>query len=384
MANEKWNRHDAAHTGPAWPLGKPLHALLRPPFSQQIPLDLRPIGNKSSMSLFWRWLRPWLTLALLRQSGLQQERIGVQPQRILWIYRGTPQIGDAMMDLSSRVLLRDCNVRVELLTDAHIAKLFAADDVFAMVHEDAGKLKATDYDLVILDSFKARCLEEKQRHFPSLPFVTMRGYFSGPEFNRTLFSFYRMRQLLGGERDLDPELLKPHLVSAAQDRVRPRQLPIGKGAVAFALGGAAASRTYEQWDMVIADLLRQGKLQQAVLLGSENASAMAERILAKCAKSSHVVNCVARYSLLETYEIMKRCDLVACCDGGLLHLANSAGLPTVALFDSEVHPDMRMTMANRHVALQSTGIMNDLPVAEVINAVEKSIAIYASSSEPAV
>jgi ADP-heptose:LPS heptosyltransferase len=381
MTSNVQDNHDLARNRSPRRLAKPLRPLCEPSFPQQIPLDLRPIAHKPAISLLWRRLRPWLTLGVSRQLPLQRERI--EPtQRILWIYKGTPQVGDALMDLSSRVLLRGCRVRLELLTDPHLAELFAADDVFAAVHVDGARLQATHYDLIILDSFKARCLQQKQRHFPRAPFVTIRGYFSGPEFNRTLFSFYRMKQLLGTDRETDPAPLKPHLVSAAQDTARAALLPIAAGAVAFAVGGAVASRVYEQWDTVIADLLGRGRLRQAVLVGSDNAAGMAARILDSGPRDGRIVNCVAQYSLLETLEIMKRCSLAVCCDGGLLHLASAAGLPAVALFDSQVAPEMRMTAANRYVALQSTGIIDALPAAQVSDAIGQTLAHYASVAEP--
>jgi ADP-heptose:LPS heptosyltransferase len=380
MTSNAQDNHGIAWRPSPRRLAKPLRPLCEPSFPQQIPLDLRPIAHKPAISLLWRRLRPWLTLGMSWQLPLQRERIE-PPQRILWIYKGTPQVGDALMDLSSRVLLRGSRVRLELLTDPHLAELFAADDVFAAVHVDGARLQAAHYDLVILDSFKARCLQQKQKYFPRRPFVTMRGYFSGPEFNRTLFSFYRMNQLLGGGRDADAALLKPHLVSAAQDRARAAQLPIDAGAVAFAIGGAVSTRIYEQWDTVIADLLARGSLRQAVLVGSDNAAAMSERILAHGAKAGRILNCVAQYSLLETLEIIRRCSLAVCCDGGLLHLANSAGVPTVALFDSQVAPDMRMTAANRYVALQSTGIIDALPAAQVGAAIGENLTRYASGAD---
>ncbi|MES2538046.1 MAG: glycosyltransferase family 9 protein [Pseudomonadota bacterium] len=382
MTSYTQDNHGIVQNQSQWQLARPLRALYMPPFPQQIPLDLRPIAHKPGISLLWRRLRPWLMLGLSRQLELQRERIPQRPQRILWIYKGTPQVGDALMDLSSRVLLRGLPIQLELLTDANLAHLFAADDVFAAVHADGAQLHATDYDLIILDSFKARCLQEKQNHFPRLPFVTMRGYFSGPEFNRTLFSFYRMKQLLDADREADPALLKPHLLSAPQDRARAAQLPIAPGAVAFAIGGAVANRAYEKWDTVIADLLAHGKLQQAVLVGSDNATAIAERVVINGPRAGRIVNCVAQYSLLETLEIMKRCSLAVCCDGGLLHLANSAGLPTLALFDSKIVPDMRMTSANRYVALQSTGIIDDLPAAQVTDAIAETLAHYSSVAKP--
>ncbi|GAC1408014.1 MAG: hypothetical protein NVSMB6_06480 [Burkholderiaceae bacterium] len=383
MDKKHHNCHAPVANRSSW-FAAPLCALLDPPFKQKVAISLSPVAHKSKIRLLWRWLRPWLTLIVFRQFALLHEKMEAgRVPRVLWIYKGTPQVGDALMDLSSRVLLRGLTTRLDLLTDPHLAKLFAFDDIFSNVQADPSSLRADDYDVVILDSFKARCLREKLRHFRKLPFVTMRGYFSGPEFNRTVFSFYRMQQLLWDHSKTVPALFKPHLVSAAQHRVRPLQLPILPGAVAFAIGGAVASRTYEQWDAVIDRLRVLDKLRQVVLLGSENAVAMAERICAQSASAGQVVNCVAQYSLLEAREIMKRCDLVVCCDGGLMHVANSAGVPMVALFDSKVDPNMRFIEANRCVALQSADVVSQLPVELVTTAIGQAVMLYAVGEQVA-
>lgn len=87
------------------------------------------------------------------------------------------------------------------------------------------------YDLLILDSFKARCLQEKLRHVRSVPFVKMRGFFSEPEFNRTPFSFHRIGQLLMADGADYLDRMMPHLASSPQQKVTAERLPISSGAV---------------------------------------------------------------------------------------------------------------------------------------------------------
>ena len=336
---------------------------------------MRPIAGKSWVSLAWRWLRPALTLTLFRQSGLQRRRIEPALQRILWIYKGTPQIGDALMDLSARVLLRSRTTRIDLLTDPHLAQLFGADDIFTAVHSDAALLPSAGYDLVILDSFKARCLKEKLRHWPRLPFVTMRGFFSGPEFNRTQFSFFRMQQLLVDPAPPNPQSMLPHLVTTAEDQTCAAALAIGSSAIAFAIGGAVAARTYTKWDAVIAEMLAGDAALQVVLLGSANAVTMAKKIIARVREPERLINCTDAYTLGQTMAILQRCRLAVCCDGGLLHLAHAARLPTVALFDEAVDPVMRMTAANRSVTLQSCGTVDGLSSQQITTAIRQALAI---------
>lgn len=347
------------------------------PFAQPLELDFRPLQGKPAVSLLWRWLRPWLSLRLALQQRLQQETLGTAPRRLLWIYKGSPQIGDALMDLSSRVLLQRAGFQVDLYTDPHLAKLFAADEIFSHVFAQPEQIDPAAYDLVILDSFKARCLSVKVAHLRHLPFVTMRGYFSGPEFNRTLFSFFRMHQLLGRQPDaaeVSAQAL-PCLFSSAADRAAVAALALSPQTVAFAIGGADPGRTYPHWDRVIGALLASDPALRIVLLGSDNGRAAGAAILAaNAASADRIVNCVATYSLLQTFEIFKQCGLAVACDGGLLHVAHAAGLPTVALFDAQVSPAMRLTAANRSVALSATASVGTLPAEAVVEAVRQALA----------
>lgn len=349
-----------------------------PPFSEVIPLNFDALNQKSSFSLLWRKVRPWFSLWFHGQHGLQRDRIDRQCKRLLWIYKGSPQVGDALMDLSSRVLLRDAGITVDLYTDGHLHALFCADDVFSRVVARIDAIDPADYDLVILDSFKWRCMQDKFAHLKSVPFVTMRGYFSGPEFNRTLFSFFRMNQLLQAKLNAEQihAMAVPHLCGTAADRQLVEDIGIPDNAVAFAIGGASAGRTYRHWDRVIDTLLHDRALTHIVLLGSRNAVSMRDRIVDVAKRHGiDIMDCVDRYTLPQAFEITRRCRLVVCADGGLLHVANAANIPTVALFDRAVSPDMRLTMANRSFAVQSEGEISDVPVAQVVRAVEEALAM---------
>ena len=350
--------------------------VVEPPFAEMIPLDHGPLRGKSPLSLLWRKLRPGVALWRYGQRALQCEVIEANHQRILWIYKGVPQVGDALMDLSSRVLLKERGITLDLYTDSHLHRLFQADDVFARVFSDAADARPDGYDLVMLDSFKWRCIEEKVRHFRRVPFATMRGYFSGPEFNRTLFSFFRMNQLLRiGVPSAEVQCSAvPHLCAAPADRECVEKLEIAAGAVAFALGGASPGRTYLHWDKVIRDLLHKKHLPQIVLLGSSNAVSMRDKIVETVKPYGvQVIDCVDRYTLTQTFAIVGKCRMAACADGGLLHIANAAQVQTVSLFDRHVSPDMRLTAANHSLAQQSSGQISDIPQAKVVEAIAAAL-----------
>jgi hypothetical protein len=358
--------------------------VVAPPFRQDVALDYRPIAHKSAFSLLWRKLRPALALRWHGQIGLQRFAIDKTIKRILWIYKGSPQVGDSLMDLGSRVLLRERGIEVDLYTDSHLHRLYEADDVYARVCSDPAVLADRQYDLAIVDSFKWRCIEAKVRHWEPVPFVTMRGHFVGPEFNRTLFSFFRMQQLLDIEMPEDAmrHIAVPHMAASFADSDVAERCSIPRDALAFAIGGASEGRTYKHWDQVARELARRKKMTTIVLLGSSNAVAMRDAIVKTTAGTGlNIVDCVDRYSLTQAFEIMQRCCLAASADGGLLHVAHAAGLPTVSLFDRHIGPGLRLTEANRSVALQSTGVISDIPVTDVVDAIEQSLRLYVESEE---
>ena len=336
-----------------------------PPLAQSLPIDMQPLAGKSALSLLWRWLRPWLALNLAGQRHLHRTRIDPAARRVLWIYKGTPQVGDALMDLSSRTLLRGLPLQLDLLTDPHLAQMFAADDVFSSVHSDVTSLDLQGYDLVILDSFKARCLRDKLMHLRRIPFVTMRGYFSGAEFNRTLFSFYRMQQLLGACAPVALSPMRPWLVSTNVDQHRAAAVPIISGALAVGVGGVVSERIYQHWAEVIENLFEQEQVEQVVLVGSANGSEMAQRIIARFGGAPRIIDCVGAFTLGASMEILRRCSCLACSDGGLMHLAVAAGTPVVALFDKAVEPSMRMTGAVDSLSMQSTDAVSALEATAV-------------------
>jgi heptosyltransferase-2 len=361
---------------PSW-LRKWAGPVLLTPFANAIPLDYAPVRGKPAISLLWRRLRPALSLRWHGQSALQLAQFPAGVRRVLWIYKGVPQIGDSLMDLSSRAMLQERGIAVDLCTDPHLAELYRADQVFGRVFSHPEEANPASYDLALLDSLKWRCLEAKLGKLGRLPFVSMRGCFAGPEFNRTLFSFFRMNQLLGAS--LSNEQIhasaRPLLFAAAADAATADHLQIAPNSIAFALGGADPHRTYRHWHEVIARLLQQAPDLQLVLLGSRNALEMRDRVLTATQSLGHdrIIDCVNRLTLLQSFEVLKRCRLALAADGGLLHVAHAAVTPTVALFDQHISPALRLTAANRSLPLQSSGDTSAIPVQEVTQCITQAL-----------
>jgi heptosyltransferase-2 len=343
-------------------------ATYTPPFEQPLPSNREAyLRRASAFKLGWRRLRRTAYLALHGQLALQRERIESAHRRILFIHSGMPQVGDALMDLACRDLFRVHRGRheVDLLINPHLLPLFAHDDVFGRVFGDPAEAALHEYDLAILLTASSHSLREKLRWFRALPFVHQIGFYNGPEFHRTLFGYYRMAQLLGlpAEPAQVLPIACPHMRpgEAAVQAVDALALP--PRFVVMAVGGVRGWRTYEHWPAVLqalpADL-------PVVLVGSANGRAQADALLAAgAAQERRVIDRVDRHPLPEVYEILRRSAAVACADGGLLHVANAAKVPTVALFAERIDPSYRLTPANRSVAFHAPGEVSDTPPADV-------------------
>lgn len=360
--------------------------ILVPPVAESIPLDLQPIANKSDLSLLWRRFRPALHLRLSGQHRLEMDQFDSNVHSVLWIYKGTPQIGDALMDLASRILLKRRGIRVDLLSDPFTRDLFGADEVFSRVFTGDETIDAGKYDAVVLNTFKARSIRSKLRSCSHLPYATMLGYFSGPEFNRTLFGFHRMNQILG--TPFSPQeigaIARPYLYSSQHDRqVISEALAIPEGAVGIAVGGASPERTYAHWNRVVDELAASGvsgtsgtsgACKAIVLFGSANGKPVRDEIVRGTQHGGiEIIDCVDRYTIVQTMELMRRCKLVVSADGGLLHVAHAAGVPTVSLFHAVLDPALRITPATRSTALRSSGDISAIPHSTIAAAIRRTL-----------
>lgn len=348
-------------------------ATYTPPFDQPLPSNVQAyLQQARPLKLGWRRLRRMAWLALNGQSALQRERIEPQHRRILWIHSGMPQVGDSLMDLACRDLFRGTGHQVDLLINPHLVPLFAHDDVFQRVYGDAAQAASNPYDLVILLTASSHSLREKFRHFRSVPFVHQIGFYNGPEFHRTLFGHYRLAQLLGRPAPPDEVLpvACPHLVpgEAAVSAVDALGLPARY--VVLGVGGVRGWRTYDHWTEVAAGLPLPPDVA-VVLVGAANGREAAEAIRAATTQRL-VIDRVDRHPLPEVYEILRRSQAAACADGGLLHVANAARVPTVSLFAERIDPSYRLTPANRSVAFHAPGEVSDTPPAEVARALARA------------
>jgi len=312
------------------------------PFKFDIPNYTQDfIDNNSLIAIFFKYLRRYIYLHLKKQSKLEIHKIQLSHKKILWINLSAPSLGDSLMDLSCRGLLKDRII--DLYTDKKNAHLFINDGIFRNIYSQADEVLKTSYDLVIIDSYSSRTIKVKSILLPLTSFVGMYAYYNGPEVNRVLFSYHRMNQLLGyikSEEEINI-LARPLLAISDKDSQLIRNFKLPKDYISIAIGGEWAYRTYNNWDKLINQLIHIDPQLKIVLVGSNNALRFAHKITEKI-PSENLISCVNRFSYAQTAEIIKKSKLLICCDGGLMHAANALKTPILPLF-ARLTPQMQLT-----------------------------------------
>ena len=128
------------------------------PFNNSIPNYIEThLDNISLFSRYIKFLRRVLYLFLKGQSGLEIFKILPEHNRILWINISAPSLGDSLMDLSSRILLKDKDL--DLFTNEKNSHIYSEDMFFNKVYTNENQLNNFEYDLVIIDSFSSRSIK---------------------------------------------------------------------------------------------------------------------------------------------------------------------------------------------------------------------------------
>jgi ADP-heptose:LPS heptosyltransferase len=345
----------------------------------------RPVSTASSQEyiseagyrkLGWRALRRRLVFLMSGQAKLKINSLTNAGRRGLWLYFGEGQIGDALMDLAPRSLLHARGFSMDLLTDKHIARLFEGDPWFTRVTGDISAAVKESYDFVIVLSHKRRSLQSKARHFRTLPWVSILGDFTGPNFDRAAYATQRLADLL--ELDLEPAEFAHH----AHQKLRPstaspdmmQDAPQMERAIAFSVGGVDPLRIYKHWPVVMAQLVRQGQTE-FLLIGSANGVAEARQIELELGNSALVHNYVGKCTLAQSHYLLAASRIIVCVDGGLMHLAATTQTPLIGLFSSAIRPEWRLPSSRPLTlfACSSSADVSDISPAEIA---EKILSLY--------
>ena len=166
------------------------------PFKFSIPNYTQDFLNQTSVFKRWlKFIKRYLYIVLKGQKNLEVFKISPNHKNILWINISAPSLGDSLMDLSSRVMLKGRNV--DLFTDQKNSHIYTDDHIFKNIYTKIEEINKPKYDLVIVDSYSSRSIDVKSKITSTTLFVGMFGYYNGPEVNRVLFSFHQMNHLLG-------------------------------------------------------------------------------------------------------------------------------------------------------------------------------------------
>lgn len=327
------------------------------PLSQAVAADDAAFcARKGTFKLAARTARRQWLLGLSGQRPLLRGSIDPAWRRALWIHDGMPQIGDAMMDLAPRSLLAAHGIAVDLFAAPHLAALFAGDPWLRRVLSDPTDLQAENYDFVIVLSHDRKSWCRKRERLPGLPWVSLHGYYGGPDFHRARFATRRLADLLS--LTLDNAALASHSAQKLRlDDAATRWAADRLGAlpaVALALGGVHAERTYRRWPEVAQRLIEHG-VQQLLLVGSDNGRSLADELVAAVAGRIAVLDLVGRASLQQAHALFAQSRAAVCADGGLMHLALAAPVPVVALFSAAIDPQWRLPLLMRGTALAAAG-----------------------------
>ena len=336
------------------------------PFKFHIPNYTQEFLKKKSVIKIWfKFIKRYLYINLNSQKLLEIHSILPKHNNILWINISAPSLGDSLMDLSSRIMLK--GRKVDLFTDNKNADLYKDDFIFSTIYTDKKQVDKSKYDLVIIDSYSTRSIHIKADIADSTPFVSMFGYYNGPEVNRVLFSFHQMNNLLGYVKNEDElnKIAKTSISISSRDKEIIQTTKLPSSFIVFATGGEWDYRTYNKWDFVIEKLISQDNDLNIILVGSDNARNSARVIMDKFSRYK-VYSYVAKLTFNQTAEIISRAKILLCCDGGLMHSANAVNTTIVALF-AMLTEEMQLTESISSFSLFDKDNVNNILVEDILN-----------------
>ena len=315
-------------------------------------------------SRFLKFLRRYLFLLLLRQKNLEIFEILAEHKKILWINVSAPSLGDSLMDLSSRTILK--NKTLDLFTDTKNSTLYQNDEFFNNIYTTLNDLTITSYDLIILDSFSSRTIKIKAKVAPRTLFVGMFGFFNGPEVNRILFSFHQMNSLLNysmTEKEITAKAQNSLTISNKDQKIVKSIIP--DKFIAISLGGEWEYKSYQKWKEVLSELFFDNSSLNVVFVGSINATALSRDML-KHFPDNQILNFTSRLSFNQTAEVIRHSEVFLCCDGGLMHAAAALNATIVSLF-ARLTPEMLVTKKTHVFSLYDKENVNNISSSAVIS-----------------
>ncbi|VVE45019.1 heptosyltransferase [Pandoraea eparura] len=336
------------------------------------------LQRTSSLNVAKKYLHRRLRLALSGQSSREVRRVSPDA-RVLWIYGGKASVGDAVMDMSGRALLRGREGPVDLLITPGLKAVFEGDDIFRHVYDDPTRVKPGDYDVVVLQEFNYPTLRLKRKYFPTLPFACLFRFFHGPDRNQTQFSLAAVNDIfsLGLASDDLFARAKPYL---RQELALPESMAgrLSPGSfLVLAMGGVEPRRTYAHWREFLQayDIAYQpGMPDGVVLLGSSNGVEAANALMQAKFVHLKLQSFVGQLTLRDAKRVIGNAALFVGADGGLMHVAHTTPTPSVTLFAKAEPPYLRLTPGCRSTPLQTDSDVSAVDAAELAETVVATLA----------
>ncbi|ALS60791.2 glycosyltransferase family 9 protein [Pandoraea norimbergensis] len=340
------------------------------------------LQRTSHLTVAKKYLHRRLRLALSGQASREVRHVPPNA-RVLWIYGGKASVGDAVMDLSGRALLRGREAPVDLLITPSLKAVFEGDDIFRHVYDDPKAVNPADYDVVVMQEFNYPTLRIKRRHFPTLPFACLFRFFHGPDRNQTQFSLAAVNDVFA--LGLGPDELfsraKPYLRAETDlPETIAQQLP-QRPYLVLAMGGVEPRRTYAHWreclaayDAAIAGM--PGLPAGIVLLGSGNGADAAKALMEAQFAHLQLVSFVGELTLRDAKRVIANAALFVGADGGLMHVAHTTPTPSVTLFAKAEPPYLRLTPGCQSTPLQTE---SDVSAVDPVELADTIVATLASS-----
>ena len=99
-------------------------------------------------------------------------------------------------------------------------------------------------------------------------------------------------------------------------------------------------------------------------MGSSNANESEKYLLEKY-PTHNLFSCVARYTFNQTTEIIRQSSLTLCCDGGLMHAANSFEVCIIPLF-ARLEEKMQLTQLSNALPLFDSKDVNNISIENIL------------------
>ena len=263
------------------------------------------------------------------------------------------------------------------------------DYFFPIVSDEANYINAKTeinskkYNIILLAEFNHRSIRIKLKHFKRLPFACLFGYFDGPDRNQTLFSYAAFCRIfkIALSSDFITTHAKPYVNCSFSTQESVVSLKPALPYVVIAVGGVDPYRTYSNWAGLLKkyENLTNLKIINVVLVGSGNGKSDAELLERQSYIKIKIINLVGKISLLQTRSIIMDAELFIGCDGGLMHIAHSTGIPTVTLFGVNEPSHLRLTPACNSRYIQSTGAVSEIQPEAILERVIHAFGLHSAS-----